>query len=81
MPRKSQRIALIHKPRPCAGEFQHWYERYWMDSAPIEIRGALNPACCNPDGVCGAVLGMGMGKVASSSSISPNADHWSGHVI
>ena len=45
-----------------AGEFQHWYERYWMDSAPIEIRGALNPVYCNPDGVCGAVLGMG--KVA-----------------
>ena len=50
-----------------AGEFQHWYERYWMDSAPIEIRGALNPVYCNPDGVCGAVLGMG--KVASSSSM------------
>src|ERR1700722_3417413 len=50
-----------------AGEFQHWYERYWMDSAPIEIRGALNPVYCNSDGVCGAVLGMG--KVASSSSM------------
>ena len=50
-----------------AGEFQHWYERYWMDSAPIQIRGALNPVYCNPDGVCGAVLGMG--KVASSSSM------------
>src|ERR1700733_13781816 len=50
-----------------AGEFQHWYERYWMDSAPIEIRGALNPVYCNQDGVCGAVLGMG--KVASSSSM------------
>ena len=37
-----------------AGEFQHWYERYWMDNAPIEIRGALNPVYCNPDGVCGA---------------------------
>jgi purine nucleoside permease len=50
-----------------AGEFQHWYERYWMDSAPIEIRGALNPVYCNPNGVRGAVLGMG--KVASSSSM------------
>jgi purine nucleoside permease len=50
-----------------AGEFQHWYERYWMDAAPIEIRGALNPVYCNPDGICGAVLGMG--KVASSSSM------------
>lgn len=50
-----------------AGEFQHWYERFWMDAAPIETRGALNPVYCNRDGVCGAVLGMG--KVASSSSM------------
>jgi purine nucleoside permease len=50
-----------------AGEFQHWYERYWSDSAPIEIRGALNPVYCDADGVCGAVLGMG--KVASSASM------------
>jgi purine nucleoside permease len=60
-----------------AGEFQHWYERYWMDAAPVETRGALNPVYCNPDGVCGAVLGMG--KVASSSSmqailLSPKLD-------
>jgi len=50
-----------------AGEFQHWYEHYWADSQPIAIAGALNPVYCNPDGVCGAVLGMG--KVASSSSM------------
>jgi purine nucleoside permease len=50
-----------------AGEFQHWYERYWKDSTPIAIRGALNPVYCDADGVCGAVLGMG--KVASSSSM------------
>jgi purine nucleoside permease len=50
-----------------AGEFQHWYERYWRDSTPIEIRGALNPVYCDKNGVCGAVLGMG--KVASSSSM------------
>jgi len=50
-----------------AGEFQHWYERYWKDSPEIKIRGALNPVFCNSDGVCGAVLGMG--KVASSSSM------------
>ncbi|MEI9986332.1 MAG: hypothetical protein WDN69_26075 [Aliidongia sp.] len=50
-----------------AGEFQHWYERYWANSAPIPIKGALNPVYCNKDGVCGAVLGMG--KVASSSSM------------
>jgi purine nucleoside permease len=50
-----------------AGEFQHWYERYWKDRTPIAIRGALNPVYCDADGVCGAVLGMG--KVASSSSM------------
>src|ERR1700733_5973836 len=50
-----------------AGEFQHWYERYWANSIPIRIRGALNPVYCNKDGVCGAILGMG--KVASSSSM------------
>ncbi|MFG3757167.1 hypothetical protein, partial [Klebsiella pneumoniae] len=50
-----------------AGEFQHWYERYWRASAPIAVKGALNPVYCNQDGVCGAVLGMG--KVASSSSM------------
>ena len=50
-----------------AGEFQHWYERYWADSEPIVTRGALNPVFCNADGVCGAVLGMG--KVSSSASM------------
>ena len=50
-----------------AGEFQHWYERYWAKSEPIVTRGALNPVFCNADGVCGAVLGMG--KVSSSASM------------
>lgn len=50
-----------------AGEFQHWYERYWKDATPIEVPGALHPVYCNSDGVCGAVLGMG--KVNSSSSV------------
>ncbi len=50
-----------------AGEFQYWYERYWTASQPIAVRGALKPVYCSPDGVCGAVLGMG--KVASSSSM------------
>ena len=50
-----------------AGEFQHWYERYWMKSQPHEAKGALKPVYCNDDGVCGAVLGMG--KVNSSSSM------------
>ena len=50
-----------------AGEFQHWYERYFAQSKPISVKGALNPVYCNDDGVCGSVLGMG--KVASSSSV------------
>jgi purine nucleoside permease len=51
-----------------AGEFQHWYERYWMkDARQIAVKGALNPVYCNADGVCGSVLGMG--KVSSSSSM------------
>jgi purine nucleoside permease len=50
-----------------AGEFQRWYERYWADSDPIAVRGALNPVFCSSDGVCGAVLGMG--KVSSSASM------------
>ncbi|MBS0448489.1 MAG: purine nucleoside permease [Proteobacteria bacterium] len=51
-----------------AGEFQHWYERYWLTGArEIPVRGALNPVYCNADGVCGAVLGMG--KVSSSASM------------
>ncbi len=50
-----------------AGEFQHWYERYFSKSKPITVKGALNPVYCNEDGVCGSVLGMG--KVASSSSV------------
>ncbi|HEX7888290.1 MAG TPA: purine nucleoside permease [Ramlibacter sp.] len=50
-----------------AGEFQHWYERYWKGAAPITVPGALNPVYCNAEGVCGSVLGMG--KVNSSSSM------------
>ncbi len=50
-----------------AGEFQHWYERYWADAKPIVVPGALQPVYCNDDGVCGAVLGMG--KVNSSASV------------
>ena len=50
-----------------AGEFQHWYQRYFSDSQPIEIKGALKPVYCNNNGVCGGVLGMG--KVASSASM------------
>ncbi|KQP16198.1 purine nucleoside permease [Pseudorhodoferax sp. Leaf265] len=50
-----------------AGEFQHWYERYWRNATPIRVPGAIAPVYCNSDGVCGAVLGMG--KVNSSASM------------
>jgi len=50
-----------------AGEFQHWYQRYFDDSQPINVKGALKPVYCNNNGVCGGVLGMG--KVASSASM------------
>jgi purine nucleoside permease len=50
-----------------AGEYQHWYERYWKDTKPHDVRGALKPVHCNADGVCGSVLGMG--KVNSSASM------------
>ena len=50
-----------------AGEFQHWYERYWMNSKPVNIPGAEKPLFVNADGVAGSVLGMG--KVRSSSSM------------
>ena len=42
-----------------AGEFQHWYQCYFNDSQPINVKGALKPVYCNNNGVCGGVLGMG----------------------
>ena len=50
-----------------AGEFQHWYQRYFRDNQPIDVKGALKPVYCNKDGICGGILGMG--KVASSASM------------
>ncbi|GAA6185057.1 purine nucleoside permease [Aliiglaciecola sp. NS0011-25] len=50
-----------------AGEFQHWYEHYFSDSRPINVKGAHRPVFCNSNGVCGSVLGMG--KVGSSASM------------
>ncbi|MFT6992771.1 MAG: purine nucleoside permease [Paraglaciecola sp.] len=50
-----------------AGEFQLWYERYFSNSHPFDVKGALKPVYCNDDGICGGVLGMG--KVASSASM------------
>lgn len=50
-----------------AGEYQHWFERYWRESEPRDVAGALRPVHCNDDGVCGSILGMG--KVNSSASM------------
>lgn len=50
-----------------AGEFQHWFEKYWSDTEPKDVHGAFRPVHCNDDGVCGSVLGMG--KVNSSASM------------
>lgn len=67
-----------------AGEFQNWYNRYFADSKPIEVKGAHTPVYCNSDGVCGSVLGMG--KVGSSASIqaitlSPKFDFTNSYFI
>lgn len=59
-----------------AGEFQHWYERYWKGTEPREVPGAIAPAFCNEDGVCGAVLGMGkVNAAASMQAILLNPDY------
>lgn len=60
-----------------AGEYQHWYERYWQDAEAKDVPGAYAPVHCNYDGVCGSVLGMG--KVNASASmqailLNPNYD-------
>ncbi|MDU0355245.1 purine nucleoside permease [Paraglaciecola aquimarina] len=50
-----------------AGEFQHWYLKYFDGAVPIQVKGAAGPVFCNDKGICGSVLGMG--KVASSASM------------
>ena len=52
-----------------AGEFQHWYERYFTkDTAKYTVAGAEREVFVNKDGVMGTVLGMG--KVRSSSTMT-----------
>lgn len=59
-----------------AGEYQHWYERYWQDAEPNEVPGAFAPVHCNDDGVCGSVLGMGkVNAAASVQAILLNPDY------
>ncbi len=51
-----------------AGEFQHWYERYFTAAQKIKVAGAEHALFVNKDGVAGSVLGVG--KVRSSSSMT-----------
>lgn len=51
-----------------AGEFQHWFERYFTAAQKFEVAGAEKTLFVNKDGVAGSVLGMG--KVRSSSSMT-----------
>lgn len=50
-----------------AGEYQHWFEKYWQGAELMDVPGAMRGVHCNDDGVCGSVLGMG--KVNSSASM------------
>ena len=52
-----------------AGEFQHWYEGYFLDAAAYEVRGLPNPLFVNKDGVAGTVAGMGKANAAATLSV------------
>jgi purine nucleoside permease len=52
-----------------AGEFQHWYERYFSDARAYEVRGLPNPLFINKDGVAGTVAGMGKANAATTLSV------------
>jgi purine nucleoside permease len=52
-----------------AGEFQHWYERYFADAPAYEVRGLPNPLFINKDGVAGTVAGMGKANAAATLSV------------
>jgi purine nucleoside permease len=52
-----------------AGEFQHWYERYFVDAPAYEVKGLPNPLFINKDGVAGTVAGMGKANAATTLSV------------
>jgi purine nucleoside permease len=52
-----------------AGEFQHWYERYFAGAPAYEVRGLPNPLFINRDGVAGTVAGMGKANAATTLSV------------
>jgi purine nucleoside permease len=49
-----------------AGEFQHWYERYFDGARVFEITGNPNPLYVNSDGVAGTVAGIGKARAAAT---------------
>ena len=50
-----------------AGEFQHWYEKFWLDrSISFDVPGAYAPVFVNEDGVAGTVTGMGKARAAAT---------------
>lgn len=49
-----------------AGEFQHWYERYFDGAIAFEITGNPNTLYINSDGVAGTVTGMGKARAAAT---------------
>lgn len=49
-----------------AGEFQHWYERYFDGARVFEITGNPNPLYVNSDGVAGTVTGIGKARAAAT---------------
>lgn len=49
-----------------AGEFQHWYERYFDGARAFEIKGNPYPLYINADGVAGTVTGIGKGRAAAT---------------
>ncbi len=49
-----------------AGEFQHWYEKYFSGTDSYEIKGIPHPLFVNEEGVAGTVAGMGKAQAAST---------------
>ena len=49
-----------------AGEFQHYYEKYFDGAASFKIAGFPNELFVNKEGVAGCVAGMGKAQAAST---------------
>lgn len=49
-----------------AGEFQHWYEGYLMESKSFDVKGALYPLFVADSGVAGVVTGIGKAQAAAT---------------